>query len=273
MSENLEALVQRAAQGDKAALDAVLREIKDDVYKLSMRMLGHPSDAEDATQEVLIKVLTHLGSFRGDSAFRTWVFRVAANHLMNVRRGQREIFSFEMMEAFIAQGLAEGAPPPPPDGEMRVLAEEVKLGCTEGAMLSLDRDQRLAYTLSEIFELDGETAAAVCEVESAAYRKRLSRARERMNEFMQKQCGIIEPSRPCRCEKQVGPSVAAGMLDPKRLVYGAHPRRATAQHVRELDALADKVAELQRSHPDYATSDGLTEKIRALIKSDRVLSH
>ena len=70
MSENLEALVQRAAQGDKAALDAVLREIKDDVYKLSMRMLGHPSDAEDATQEVLIKVLTHLGSFRGDSASR-----------------------------------------------------------------------------------------------------------------------------------------------------------------------------------------------------------
>jgi RNA polymerase sigma factor (sigma-70 family) len=272
MSENLETQVARAAEGDKAALDAVLREIKDDVYKLSMRMLGHPADAEDATQEVLVKVLTHLGSYRGESAFRTWVFRVAANHLMNVRRGQREIFSFEMMEAFITQGLAEGAPPPP-DGEMRVLAEEVKLGCTEGALLSLDRDQRLAYTLSELLDLDGETAAAVCEVEPAAYRKRLSRARERMSEFMQKHCGIIEPARACRCEKQVGPSVAAGMLDPKRLVYGAHPRRATPEHVRELDALTDKVGALQRSHPDYATSEAFTEKIRQLIKTDRVLSH
>jgi RNA polymerase sigma factor (sigma-70 family) len=256
--------VGRAVAGERAALDAVLRAVKDDVFKLAMRFLGHPADAEDATQEVLVKLVTHLGSWRGESAFRTWVYRVAANHLMNARRGQREIFSFEMLEASIAQGVAANMPPPP-DADAKVLAEEVKLGCTQGALLSLDRDHRIAYVLAEILELDGDTAAAVLDIEAPAYRKRVQRARERLTEFMQKSCGLVEPSRPCRCEKQIGPSVAVGVLDPKRLVYATHPRTQIAREARALDDLAARVAELQRSHPDYATSEAFTERLRKLL--------
>src|SRR5262249_33700757 len=91
-------LVRAAAAGDKEAARAVIDAGADDVYELALRMLGHPADAEDATQEVLVIVVTHLGSFRGESAFSTWVWRIAANHISRVRRGRREIVTFELLD-------------------------------------------------------------------------------------------------------------------------------------------------------------------------------
>jgi RNA polymerase sigma factor (sigma-70 family) len=81
-------LVEAARSGDRDALEQLVRAIQDPVYGLAMRMLALPTEAEDATQEILIKVVTRLGSFRGDSKFTTWVYAVAANHLRTVRRGQ-----------------------------------------------------------------------------------------------------------------------------------------------------------------------------------------
>ena len=69
---DLNALAQAAAAGDQGAAAQILERIRDDVYGLALRMLAHPADAEDAAQEILTIVLTHLGSFRGDSALRTW---------------------------------------------------------------------------------------------------------------------------------------------------------------------------------------------------------
>src|SRR5262252_5072990 len=96
-----------AAAGDKAAAQSILDAIQDGVYELALRMLGHPADAEDAAQEILVIVLTHLGSFRGESAFKTWVWRIAANHLARVRRGRREIISFELLDDRLRSGLGE----------------------------------------------------------------------------------------------------------------------------------------------------------------------
>src|SRR5499427_4312414 len=100
-------LARAAANGDKAATSAFLEGIKDDIYELALRMLGHPADAEDAAQEILVIVVTHLGSFRGESAIKTWVCRIAANHLARVRRGRREIISFELLDDRLRSGLGE----------------------------------------------------------------------------------------------------------------------------------------------------------------------
>src|SRR5882672_810061 len=94
MDAELATQARAAAAGDKLAVRIVLDAIKDNVYALALRMLGHPADAEDAAQEILVIVLTHLGSFRGESAFTTWVWRIAANHVLRVRRGRREIVTF-----------------------------------------------------------------------------------------------------------------------------------------------------------------------------------
>jgi RNA polymerase sigma factor (sigma-70 family) len=274
VDETLEDLAARALRGDKAALSTLVAALQDDVYGLAFRMLGHRADAEDATQEILVKAVTHLGSFAGKSKLSTWVYRIAANHLISMRRGRREMFSFEMMEGFIAQGLAAQDAAPPPTGETRVLEEEVRLGCTQGALLSLDREHRVAFVLGALLDLPGDVAAEVLEVEPAAYRKRLSRARARIAEFMGKACGIADEKNPCRCAKQIGPSIAAGMIDPQSLVYITHPAKRARdprllEYVAEMKDLEGRATALVGGHPEYVASEGLVERIRALIDSGR----
>ena len=84
--QKLEALAEQAKAGSKEAVEEILIEIQDMVINLSLRMLGTIHDAEDASQEILIKVMTHLSGFRGESAFTTWVFSIATNHLLNYKK-------------------------------------------------------------------------------------------------------------------------------------------------------------------------------------------
>ena len=86
MESTLENLVQQAKEGSREALESVVLGIQDRIYGLALRMLGYPADAEDAAQEILIKVVTRLDSFRQESAFSTWVYRIAANHLLTTRK-------------------------------------------------------------------------------------------------------------------------------------------------------------------------------------------
>ena len=82
--------VEKAVSGDRKALEELLTGIQDPVFHLSLRMLGSIPDAEDATQEILLKVMTHLSSFRGESAFTTWA--VSYTHL-DVYKRQDDIRS------------------------------------------------------------------------------------------------------------------------------------------------------------------------------------
>jgi RNA polymerase sigma factor (sigma-70 family) len=266
--EQLVAWALAAAGGDRAAAHEVLQAIQDGVYRLALRMLGHPQDAEDATQEILVIVLTHLGSFRGESALATWVWRIAARHLAGTRRGRRETDSFEALEERLT-GLREDAPESQ-DQESAVIAHEVRLRCTEAMILSLDRQSRIAYLLGDIFSLPGEEAAAVLEIAPAVFRKRLSRARQRLYEFMRGQCGIFDPNNPCRCERVGACATERGLLRREDLLFANHPMRTTKAVVeratQEVTHLM-KVADIIRDHPDYASPASLATRLRKLLDS------
>ncbi len=135
---DLRGLALAAGEGDPAALEHVVAAVQDDIYRLALRMLWHPADAEDATQEALIRILTRVGSYRGDAAFRTWAYRVAANHILNWRqsRVEQQNLTFRRFAEDLSEGLEEPDPATPDAG---LLAEEVKLGCTLGMLLCLDR--------------------------------------------------------------------------------------------------------------------------------------
>lgn len=266
----LDGLAARAAEGDRRALEEFVARATGDVYNLSLRMLGHPADAEDATQEILVKVITRLGTFRGESSVRTWVWRIASNHLLSTRRGRHEPpLSFDALETRIAEGLADDRPSAaPPDAAL--LEEEVRLGCTQAMLLCLNREERLAYLLSEVFELTGDEAAAVLEVQPVALRKRLSRARAALRSFVQSTCGLVSPEAACRCQRQVGPCMRRGLLDPAHLVYAVHPVRAQRDpglwRYYEAIGEVDRAVALFRSHPDYAAPESLARGVRAAIE-------
>src|ERR1700745_731047 len=84
-------LVLRAQSGDRNALEDLVQRHQAWIYNIAIRMLYHPQDAEDATQEILIKVLTRLSSFEGRSSFRTWLYRIVVNHVLNMKRGRVEV--------------------------------------------------------------------------------------------------------------------------------------------------------------------------------------
>lgn len=233
-----------------------------------MRMLGHPLDAEDATQEILVKVVTRLGTFRGESSLRTWVWRVASNHLLSVRRGRREPegMSFEALDGMLSAGLAAAMPSPEP--ERAVLEEEVKLGCTQTMLACLDREHRLAFILGDVFDLTGDEGAQALGIEPAAFRQRLSRARRRMRAFMERSCGLVSEDAACRCRAQVGPSIAAGLLDPEHLLYSTHPAAGADERARrQFEAIEAVHAStvVFRSHPDYRAPGGMLDRVRAMV--------
>jgi RNA polymerase sigma factor (sigma-70 family) len=267
----IEPLVARAQEGDRAALETVIASMRDRIYNLALRMLWHPADAEDATQEILVRLVTHLGSFRGESTFSTWAYRVASNYLLTTRkrRAEREESTFERFAEQLDEGLAPDVPGPAAEVENRLLVEEVKLGCSQGMLLCLDRDHRLAYILGDVFGVTSQEAAEIVGISPVAYRKRLSRARSRLHGFMERKCGLVNPSNPCRCAHRVNHAVRVGRVDPDQLLFATHPVRlepdaAAREVVREMEQL-HSAADLLRGHPDYAAPGKVTEVIRGML--------
>src|ERR1700687_5817938 len=85
-----EELVEQAKNGDRAALEELVLRHQAWIYNIAVRMVFQPQDAEEVTQEVLVKVITNLSTFRGESKFRTWLYRIAANHVLNMKRRSAE---------------------------------------------------------------------------------------------------------------------------------------------------------------------------------------
>ena len=161
-TDELAEVVERAQGGDRRAVEAVLAAVSDDVHRLALRMTGCPDDALDATQEILVKVLTRLSTFHGEAAFTTWVHRVAVNHLLDRKRSAVE--RYEMTFGAFADDLHSGLTPAPDNSpELDLLAREVKHGCTLAMLTCLDRDARVVYVLGEVFGVSSRDGAWICE--------------------------------------------------------------------------------------------------------------
>jgi len=265
LPESVNDLAGRVQAGDRAALEQLLAAVREPIYGLAIRMVGDPDDAADAVQEILIRIARHIRTFRGDSKLSTWVFRIAANQLSTTRRRRAEAGAdggFAQAAAQLEAALAASAGRTSDD---QLLVEEVKLFCTHGMLLCLDREHRLAYILGEILALSGDEGAAILEVSAEAFRKRLSRAREAIESFVRARCGLVSAEVPCRCAKLVAPSIDMGLVDPARLRFARHPTRDRAAGLRrQVDGLTSAAA-VFRSHPDYAAPPAFAAALRDLL--------
>ena len=144
--------IEKAKSGDKKALESIITDIQEMVYNLSLKMLLFPSDAKDATQEILIRVVTHLGSFEHHSKFSTWVYRIATNYLISFKGKKSSKFAMPLDQyaTLIDSGQSEMVHYTVNKGELSLLEEEVKISCTRGLLLCLKPIDRLVYILAEI---------------------------------------------------------------------------------------------------------------------------
>jgi RNA polymerase sigma factor (sigma-70 family) len=198
----LEDIARRAIDGDRDALDRLVRDLQGHIYGLALRMLWNREDAEDATQEILVRVITRLAQFDFRSKLTTWVYRVAVNYILDVKKSpvERMQLTFERFADDLADGLSSDEPA---DTERSLLIEEVKIGCTLGMLQCLDRPHRLAYVLGEILDLPGPDAADALGITRALFRKRLQHARTAIVSFTRTYCGLVSDTAVCACHRRV----------------------------------------------------------------------
>ena len=221
-NEELQALVDKATTGDKKALETLSAGVQDIVFNLSLRMLGTFATAEDATQDILLKMITHLSSFRGDSSFTTWVFSIAANHLKNYKKHMfaRYPLSFEYYGDDIENGKIQDVPDLTQNVEKDILAEELKLSCTNVMLQCLDVESRCIFILGTMFKVDSRIAGDILGMTSEAYRQRLSRIRKKMADFLGQYCGEYGSGR-CKCRDRVNYAIQSHRINPLQLDYMA----------------------------------------------------
>jgi RNA polymerase sigma factor (sigma-70 family) len=256
------ALVVRAQQGEREALEALIERHQAWIYNIVLRMVGNPQDAEDVAQEVLLKLLTRLSTFEQKSSFRTWLYRIVVNHALTLRRRpwERLFPSFErqadLMDGMDLAEPAAGEPSP----EEQLLASETRAGCMTAMLLCLDRVQRMALVLGAVFCVDSSLGGALMDTSPDNYRQILSRARRQLGNFMNDRCGLMNESNPCRCARKTRAAIRAGLVDPERLRF----RLPQVHRVRDFvgkkgslleGAIEQRIQELFQDQPLYEPPD------------------
>ncbi len=175
-------LVERVQKGDKAAFDLLIRKYQHRIVSLVSRYVADPSEAQDVAQEAFIKAYRALGKFRGDSAFYTWLYRIAINTAKNwlVARNRRppssDIDAVDAEQYDIDSRLKERGTP-----ENELLREEIEKTVYD-AIAALPDDLRTAIMLREIDGMSYEEIATTMECPIGTVRSRIFRAREAIDE-------------------------------------------------------------------------------------------
>ena len=172
-------LVRRVQRGDKGAFDALVLKYQHKLVKLVMRYVRNPAEAEDIAQEAFIKAYRALPQFRGDSAFYTWLYRIAINTAKNaVVSRDRSPVEYDLDrsntdESYDMQGRMKDSETP----EGLVLTDEIR-STVNAAIDSLPEDLRTAIVLRELEGLSYEEIAAAMACPVGTVRSRIFRARE-----------------------------------------------------------------------------------------------
>ncbi|MCK4836964.1 MAG: RNA polymerase sigma factor, partial [Candidatus Aminicenantes bacterium] len=264
-SENCtdEKLVILVLKGNREALEEIIQRHQNWIYNITLRMVMDPQDAEDVTQEVLIKIITKLSTFKGRSKFRTWVYRIVANHVINMKKKatEKKYVSYsvygEMIDKVPDRDLPDQKALPV---DLALVLEEIKMDCLLGMILCLSREQRLVFILGEIFGIGDSIGGEIMNVSKDNYRQRLSRARKKVFSFMKQKCGLVNQNNTCHCLQKSSALIEEKVVDPNKL-------RFTSNYKTEINSLIEKkyshlknfidekCRQLFREHPFYDSPD------------------
>jgi RNA polymerase sigma-70 factor (ECF subfamily) len=176
--------ISRLRESDLDAFEELVAHFERSVFSLCFRLLGDPEEARDAAQETFIRVFKGLGSFRGESGLKTWIYRIAINQAMNQQRWWRrrhrdETVSLELSraesEATVGNLLSSGAATP----EQQAISNE-REGRIMKALGEIKQEYRVALVLREIEELSYDEIARTLSISIGTVKSRIARGREEL---------------------------------------------------------------------------------------------
>lgn len=230
-------LIQLITDGNNEALVTLINRHKDFIFNLSFRIFGNIEDAEDASQEIWIKVITKLSSFKHNSSFKTWLYRIAVNHILNLKKSNKEqaLSSFEHHRTLIEKLKSEETSAVY-NVENTLLEQETKVECMTGMLLCLNREQRIVFIFGGIFALNSRLGAEILNISPENFRKQLSRARKQLRNYMNNDCSLINPNGKCSCKLKTQSAINAGIVNPNNLLF-------SQKHLKKVQDIAENNTE------------------------------
>jgi RNA polymerase sigma factor (sigma-70 family) len=257
-------LIKEAVAGSKKSLERLIKIHQDYIYNISLKLFLDSDDALDATQEVLIKVISALKTFKGESKFRTWLYRIALNHFLNTPKRKMEVLLETNPSSFAGFSEVDET-----DKISEEEIEEVRLLCSTAMLMCLNREQRLLYIIGEIFGADHNLGAELFEITPANYRVRLHRAKSDLLSFVSGKCGIINPNNPCRCPKKARFLINKGLINKEELKFNSDfTKKIDEIVVMQKNDISDKIQELQGLFKDspFQIKKELDSLINEIVK-------
>lgn len=263
-------LIALAVNGNRNSLSELIEKHQPYIFNIALKMINNVADAEDITQEILIKLVTNLSQYDGTKGkFRTWLYRITFNHFLNSKKQKYEklVTGFDVFFDAIQQ-TPEVELSAVEKKEMSKQIEESKVSCMAGMLMCLDREQRLIYIVGELFEIDHKLGSEIFEISPANFRKKLSRARKDLYQWMHKKCGLVNKENPCRCPKKTKGFIANGWIDPNELKWQTEYKEkildfSESKLEETLLTVDDIYASLYKEHPfkKSKNTENIVEKI------------
>jgi RNA polymerase sigma factor (sigma-70 family) len=258
-------LIEKCLEGDKKSLEQLIQSIQGLVFNLSLRFLWSREDAEDATQEILLKIVTHLSKFYKQSKFQTWAYRVATNYLINLKKTKVEtvLTSFDIYadDLKLYKAPLEYNLP-----DKTLLEKEMKVSCTLAMLQCLSRDLRLTFILGNILKIKSNIGAEITETTPENFRKRLEKSRRVLSSFLNGNCGVYNPSNSCRCTNRINTALKCGRIEKSKLNF-ADKIEIYNEEMEELCSLTG----IYQNHGSFKSNTDFITQLNQLISSKQIM--
>lgn len=260
-------LIQKCLEGDKKSLEQLIKSVQGMIFNLSIRFLWNRADAEDATQEILVKLVTNLSTFNGKSKFETWAYRVATNYLINLKKSEAEhvLTSFDVYadDLKIYNGPKEYNLP-----DRAILEKEMKISCTLAMLQCLNRDLRVTFILGSILKLKSKVGAEITNTTAENFRKRLEQSRKILSSFLNGNCGVYNPKNSCRCSSRINTGLHCGRLEKSNLNF-ADKMEVYTEEMEELSSLSS----IYQNHGTFKNNSDFVEQLNQLISTKEIMQN
>jgi len=265
-------LIDRALLGGRAELESLILRHQAWIYNIALGMTLDASEAEDITQEILIKMITSLATYDLTRArFRTWLYRIVANHVLSQRRGRKEEVFSSLVTGEAYHEYVESIPDENVEHwpENETLSREARNTCVAGMLLCLDKRQRFVFILGAVFGVNDAVGSEIMEISRENFRKILSRSRSKLSNFFANTCSLVDEDNPCRCSRWIAPMQKLSLIGQGSGKASSRPISEVIQErAREYCDLYDReMIRLYRSLP-FAEPPDMVSWIRKAVSSD-----
>lgn len=186
-------LVTRAKQGDQSAFEQLVRDNEKRIYNLTLRMVSDPEDALDLSQEAFLNAWKGLASFKGDSAFSTWLYRLASNACLDFLRSKKRRQDTTGSPLSLDD---EDAPPPPSDDSSRPdlqLERKERSQALHRGLDALPPHHRQILVMRELSGLSYQEISQVLDLDLGTVKSRLTRARTALKKILSEDGNFFSP--------------------------------------------------------------------------------